>query len=51
MIGLVAVQPDLGNAAIIVLTTEVMFSISGVGYRWLTALFAGIVGVSSAFLV
>ena len=40
MIGLVAIQPDLGNAAIIVLTTVVMFSISGVGYRWFTALFA-----------
>ena len=49
MIGLVAIQPDLGNAAI-VLTTVVMFSISGVGYRWFTALFAGIVGLSSAFL-
>ena len=36
MIGLVAIQPDLGNAAIIVLTTVVMFSISGVGYRWFT---------------
>lgn len=50
MIGLVAIQPDLGNAAIIVLTTVIMFSISGVGYRWFTALFAGIVGLSSAFL-
>lgn len=50
MIGLVAIQPDLGNAAIIVLTTVVMFSISGVGYRWFTALFASIVGISSAFL-
>ena len=50
MIGLVAIQPDLGNAAIIVLTTVVMFSISGVCYRWFTALFAGIVGISSAFL-
>ena len=50
MIGLVAIQLDLGNAAIIVLTTVVMFSISGVGYRWFTALFAGIVGLSSAFL-
>ena len=51
MIGLVAIQPDLGNAAIIVLTSVVMFSISGIGYRWFTALFAGIVGLSSAFLV
>ena len=50
MIGLVAIQPDLGNAAIIVLTTVIMFSISGVGYRWFTALFASIVGLSSAFL-
>ena len=50
MIGLVAIQPDLGNAAIIVLTTVVMFSISGVGYRWFTALFAGIVAVSYTHL-
>ena len=50
MIGLVAIQPDLGNAAIIVLTTVVMFSISGVGYRWFTALFAGIVWRLLVFL-
>ncbi len=46
---LVAIQPDLGNAAVIVLTTVVMFPISGVGYRWFTALaHAGIVGISSS---
>lgn len=50
MIGLVAIQPDLGNAAIIVLTAVIMFSISGVGYRWFTALLAGIVGLSASFL-
>lgn len=34
MILLVAAQPDLGNAAIIVLTALIMYSVSGVGYRW-----------------
>lgn len=50
MIGLVAIQPDLGNAAIIVLTAVVMFSVSGVGYRWFSALFALIAGFSASFL-
>ncbi|MGT2906630.1 cell division peptidoglycan polymerase FtsW [Streptococcus dentiloxodontae] len=50
MIGLVAVQPDLGNAAIIVLTAIIMFLISGIGYRWFSAVFASIFTVSATFL-
>ncbi|WP_019772398.1 FtsW/RodA/SpoVE family cell cycle protein, partial [Streptococcus sobrinus] len=38
MIGLVVIQPDLGNASIIVLSGLVMFSVSGIGYRWYASL-------------
>lgn len=50
MILLVAAQPDLGNATIIVLTSIVMFSISGIGYRWFSGLLSVIVTVSTIFL-
>lgn len=38
LVGLVAIQPDLGNAVIIVLTGVHVFSASGIGYRWYAAL-------------
>lgn len=50
LIGLVAAQPDLGNAAIIVLTVFLMFTISGIGYRWFASIFFGIT-VLSTFLI
>lgn len=50
MILLVAAQPDLGNAAIIVLTALIMYSVSGVGYRWFSAILAIITALSAAFL-
>ncbi|MFC3931381.1 cell division peptidoglycan polymerase FtsW [Streptococcus dentapri] len=50
MVGLVVIQPDLGNAAIIVLTGIVMFAVSGVGYRWYVALMGTIAGISALFL-
>ncbi|MFS1663159.1 cell division peptidoglycan polymerase FtsW [Streptococcus sp. zg-JUN1979] len=50
LVGMVAIQPDLGNAAIIVLTGVIMFSVSGIGYRWFSGLLATIVTVSAAFL-
>lgn len=50
MILLVAVQPDLGNAAIIVLTALIMYSVSGVGYRWFSAILATVTALSAAFL-
>ncbi|KPJ22630.1 cell division peptidoglycan polymerase FtsW [Streptococcus phocae] len=50
MVMLVAMQPDLGNAAIIVLTGILMFSISGIGYRWFSAILFLITSLSSLFL-
>ncbi|MGT2948254.1 cell division peptidoglycan polymerase FtsW [Streptococcus devriesei] len=50
LIFLVAAQPDLGNATIIVLTAVVMYSVSGVGYRWFSALLTGIIALSAVFL-
>lgn len=49
MIVLVAAQPDLGNASIIVLTAIIMFSVSGIGYRWFSAILVLITGLSTAF--
>lgn len=50
MVGLVIIQPDLGNATIIVLTAILMFSLSGIGYRWFTTLILMITAASTAFL-
>ncbi|EHJ57345.1 hypothetical protein HMPREF9318_00729 [Streptococcus urinalis FB127-CNA-2] len=50
MILLVAAQPDLGNAAIIVLTLLLMYSVSGIGYRWFSAILTVIVSVSAFFI-
>lgn len=50
MILLVVAQPDLGNAAIIVLTALIMYSVSGVGYRWFSAILATVTALSAAFL-
>lgn len=50
LILLVAAQPDLGNATIIVLTAVIMYSISGIGYRWFSALLTSIVTLSALFL-
>ncbi|MXQ48632.1 FtsW/RodA/SpoVE family cell cycle protein [Streptococcus pneumoniae] len=50
LIGLVAAQPDLGNAAIIVLTVFIMITVSGIGYRWFSAIFLSITAASALFL-
>lgn len=50
MVLLVAAQPDLGNATIIVLTAVVMYSISGIAYRWFSTLMGLIVTASTLFL-
>ena len=50
MIGLVVIQPDLGNASIIVLSGLIMFSVSGIGYRWYASLMGIVVSVSGVFL-
>ncbi|WNZ95132.1 FtsW/RodA/SpoVE family cell cycle protein [Streptococcus iniae] len=50
LIMLVATQPDLGNVAIIVLTSILLFSVSGIGYRWFSALLTTIFLASVTFL-
>ncbi|MCS4488707.1 cell division peptidoglycan polymerase FtsW [Streptococcus sciuri] len=50
LVGMVVIQPDLGNAAIIVLTAIIMYSVSGVGYRWFSGLLSAIVTISAVFL-
>lgn len=47
---LVIVQPDLGNATIIFLTAVIMYSLSGVSYRWFSVLMLGTFSVSAVFL-
>ena len=50
MIALVAAQPDLGNASIIVLNVLIMYCISGIGYRWFSAIITTITSFSVALL-
>lgn len=50
LVGLVAAQPDLGNAAIIVLTGIVVFSASGISYRWFSTILISIIASSATFL-
>ncbi|WP_074479468.1 cell division peptidoglycan polymerase FtsW [Streptococcus equinus] len=47
---IVAAQPDLGNAAIVVLTAIIMYCISGIGYRWFSSILILITGASTFFL-
>lgn len=50
MVILVAAQPDLGNATIIVLTAVIMYAVSGIAYRWFSTLMGLIVAGSAFFL-
>lgn len=50
MLGMVVVQPDLGNATIIFLTAVIMYTMSGVSYRWFSSLLGLIVSGSAIFL-
>lgn len=50
LIGLVVIQPDLGNATIITLTAVLMYSISGISYRWFSFLLT-MITVGSAFFL
>lgn len=50
MLALVVLQPDLGNATIVFLTAVLMFAMSGVNYRWFSALIGVIVAGSTVFL-
>lgn len=50
LVTLVVVQPDLGNATIILLTAVAMYCMSGVSYRWFSSLFGLIFAGSAVFL-
>lgn len=50
MIFIVAMQPDLGNATIIVLTAIIVYLISGVSYRWFSSIILAIPIFSAFFL-
>lgn len=50
LIALVVVQPDLGNATIIVLTSVIMYALSGIAHRWFTGLLGLIATASTVFL-
>ncbi|MGT2771499.1 cell division peptidoglycan polymerase FtsW [Streptococcus marimammalium] len=50
LIGLVIMMPDLGNATIITLIVIIMYTISGVGHKWFTAILVTITSISVAIL-
>ena len=50
MIGAVIILPDLGNATILVLTTLILVTSSGIGYRWFSGLLGLIVAGSTLVL-
>ncbi|MDR1567411.1 MAG: FtsW/RodA/SpoVE family cell cycle protein [Streptococcaceae bacterium] len=50
MIFLVAIQPDMGNAAILVLITLVLIFVSGINYRWGTIITSVAVILSVIFI-
>ena len=50
LIALVAAMPDLGNAVIIALTAILVYTVSGVGYRWFNALLSAITAISVLLL-
>lgn len=50
LIGIVMIMPDLGNATILVLTSFIMVSASGIAYRWFGVLLTTITTISAFFL-
>ena len=50
LILLVAAQPDLGNATILLLTVLIVISTSGIAYRWFSTMLGAVVGGSAAVL-
>lgn len=46
MIGSLAIFPDLGNASILILVSLLMYTISGIAYRWFTTILGLLAGVS-----
>ena len=50
LIGSLGIFPDLGNATILVLVALIMYTVSGIAYRWFLTILAILVGSSSMFL-
>lgn len=50
LIGIVMIMPDLGNATILVLTSFIMVSASGIAYRWFGVLLTTLTTISAFFL-
>ena len=50
LIGSLAIFPDLGNASILALVALIMYTISGIAYRWFLAFFGILVGISALSL-
>ena len=46
MIGSLAIFPDLGHATILILVSLLMYTISGIAYRWFTTILGLLAGVS-----
>ena len=46
MIGSLAIFPDLGNATILILVSLLMYTISGIAYRWFSTILGLLAGVS-----
>ena len=49
-IAIVVIMPDLGNATILALTTIILITASGIGYRWFTSILGLLVGGSTFIL-
>ena len=50
LIAIVVIMPDLGNATILALTTIILITASGIGYRWFTSILGLLVGGSTLIL-
>lgn len=50
LIAIVVIMPDLGNATILALTTIILITASGIGYRWFTSILGLLVGGSTFIL-
>jgi len=50
LIGSLAIFPDLGNATILALVALIMYTVSGIAYRWFLAFFGILVGISALSL-
>lgn len=50
LIGSLGIFPDLGNATILVLVSLIMYTVSGIAYRWFSTILA-LVSATSVFVL